>query len=230
MGADKDFTRWLKDYEVRRLSPDRSSRSRLNWRSTKYDIENMSWQEVQNIYLPEIESTWGFACNYLRKLWYKFKMQKREGERGWDTILDISRILYSMGLPLIEFHDGPDIPWIKAQLDMENRTGGREMEQTSQDVEAKYEEDQEQKRRDSWSWGQVGDGEPEKGEEEEEDMSDVSPEERELYITLRKEELADEKEQRDQNVRMILEQLGVTPREEEDMDSQEIEEEETDEH
>lgn len=211
MGADKDFTRWLKDYEVRRLSPDRSSRSRLNWRSTKYDIENMSWQEVQNIYLPEIECTWGFACNYLRKLWYKFKMQRREGERGWDTILDISRILYSMGLPLIEFHDGPDIPWIKAQLELENRTGGREMEQTSQDVQAKYEEDQEQKR-DSWSSGQGGDGEP----EEEEEDSDVSQEEHDLYVTLREEERADQIEQRAANVNMILRQLGVTPREEEE--------------
>jgi hypothetical protein len=191
MGADKDFIRWLKDYEDRRLSPDRSRRSRLNWHSTKYDIENMSWQEVQNIYLPEIESTWGLACNYLRKLWYKFKMQRREGERGWDTILDISRILYSMGLPLLAFHDGPDIEWIKEQLNLENSTGIREMEQTSSDVEGRYQEDQEQKR----SLGQGGGGYGE--EEPEEEDSDISPEEHQLYQTLRKEELADEKEQRD---------------------------------
>ncbi|MGC2574260.1 MAG: hypothetical protein WA364_22320, partial [Candidatus Nitrosopolaris sp.] len=45
-----------------------------------------------------------------------------------------------------EFHDGPDIEWIKEQLDLENRTGIREMEQTSSDVESRYEYDQEQKR------------------------------------------------------------------------------------
>jgi len=102
MGGDKDLIRWLRDYENRRLNPDARSRStsRLNWRSSKYDLENMSWQEVQDIWLPELDCTWGFACNYLRKQWFRYKMEKREGERGWDTILNISRILYSMGLPL----------------------------------------------------------------------------------------------------------------------------------
>ena len=51
-----------------------------------------------------------------------------------------------MGLPLQEFHDGPDIEWIKEQLDLENRTGIREMEQTSSDVESRYEYHQQQKR------------------------------------------------------------------------------------
>jgi len=220
MGGDKDLIRWLRDYENRRLNPDARSRStsRLNWRSSKYDLENMSWQEVQDIWLPELDCTWGFACNYLRKQWFRYKMEKREGERGWDTILNISRILYSMGLPLQEFHDGPDIEWIKEQLDLENRTGIREMEQTSSDVESRYEYDQEQKR----SLGQGdfrSDGEP--GEDGgEEDNSDVSEEEHELYQTLRREELADQREQRATDVNMILRQLGVTPREEEEEEYQ----------
>jgi hypothetical protein len=49
-----------------------------------------------------------------------------------------------MGLPLQEFHDGPDIEWIRDQLNLESRTGIRE-EQTSSDVETRYEEDQEKK-------------------------------------------------------------------------------------
>jgi hypothetical protein len=147
MGGDKDFTRWLRDYDNRRLDPDGGSSgsgSKLNWHSSKYDLESMNWQEVQSIYLPEIENCWGPACNYLRKLWFKYKMQKRQGEKR-DVILDISRILYAMGLPLVEFDNGPDIEWIKAQLDMENRTGEGKVEQTSEDVEAKYEEDQEKR-------------------------------------------------------------------------------------
>jgi len=53
MWGDKDgVTRWLRDYENRRLNPDgirsgTGSGSRLNWHS-KYDLENMSWQEVQD--------------------------------------------------------------------------------------------------------------------------------------------------------------------------------------
>jgi hypothetical protein len=119
-----------------------------------------------------------------------------------------------MGLPLQEFHDGPDIEWIKEQLDLENRTGIREMEQTSSDVESMYEYDQEQKR----SSGQ-GDfsSDVEPGEEGgEEDDSDVSEEEHNLYQTLRREELADQREQRAADVNMILRQLGVTPRKEEE--------------
>ena len=210
MGGDKDLTRWLRDYENRRLNPDgiRSrSRSGLNWRSSKFDIENMSWQEVQDIYLPELDCSWGLACNYLRKLWFRFKMGKREGDRGFDTILNISRILYAMGLPLVEFHDGPDLEWIKEQLDLENRTGVKETEQSSSDVESRYESDQEKM--------SLRQGEEEEEPEEEEDDSDVPEEERQLYQTLRLEELADQREQRANNVNMILRQLGVTPREEE---------------
>jgi hypothetical protein len=99
MGGDKDFTRWLRDYDNRRLDPDGGSSgsgSKLNRHSSKYDLESMNWQEVQSIYLPEIENCWGPACNYLRKLWFKYKMQKRQGEKR-DVILDISRILYARG-------------------------------------------------------------------------------------------------------------------------------------
>ena len=85
MGGDKDLIRWLRDYENRRLNPDARSTSRLNWRSSKYDLENMSWQEVQDIWLPELDCTWGFSCNYLRKQWFRYKMEKREGERGWEV-------------------------------------------------------------------------------------------------------------------------------------------------
>jgi hypothetical protein len=227
MGGDKDFTRWLRDYDNRRLDPDGGSSgsgSKLNWHSSKYDLESMNWQEVQSIYLPEIENCWGPACNYLRKLWFKYKMQKRQGEKSWDVILDISRILYAMGLPLVEFDNGPDIEWIKAQLDMENRTGEGKVEQTSEDVEAKYEEDQEKR---SLGYGN-SDGDPE--EEPEEDLdSDISPDERELYRTLRREERDDARERRTANVNMILEQLGVTPREEE-TDYTPKEGEETDEY
>jgi len=233
MGGDKDLTRWLRDYENRRLNPDgirsgTGSGPRLNWHSSKYDLENMRWQEVQDIWLPELDCTWGFACNYLRKQWFRYKMGKREGDRGYDTILNINRILYSMGLPLVEFHDGPDLEWIKNQLDLENRIGEREMEQTSSDVEARYESDQEQKR--SLGQGDL-DGDEDESEdiegedpEEEEDDSDVSEEEHQLYVTLRREEMYEKKQERAANVNMILRQLGVTPREEEETDYSPIEE------
>jgi hypothetical protein len=102
------------------------------------------------------------------------------------------------------------------------------MEQTSSDVEARYESDQEQKR--SLGQGDLDGDEAEsedmEGEdpEEEEDDSDVSEEEHQLYVTLRREEMYEKKQERAANVNMILRQLGVTPREEEETDYSPIEE------
>jgi hypothetical protein len=75
----------------------------------------------------------------LRRSWYKFKMLKKEGDRGWDAILQINRIQRALGLELTSFNDGPDLDWVKHQLDLEEGTG---VEQTSTDLELKYEEDQ----------------------------------------------------------------------------------------
>jgi len=47
---------------------------------------------------------------------------------------------------MTEFRDGPDLSWVKQQLDLEEGTG---VEPTSEDLELKYEEDHDQE--DIWN-------------------------------------------------------------------------------
>ena len=141
MTRDRDFQKWLRDYEERRTNPDIEFRMPSAWHSTKYDLESMSWNEIREIYLPEIQMTWGVACEAMRKSWFSYKMSKREGDRGWDIILRINRIQRALGIKMTEFRDGPDIEWVKQQLDLEEGTG---VEPTSEDLELKFEEDHDQ--------------------------------------------------------------------------------------
>jgi len=88
--------------------------------------------------VPELGCSFGAACESLRKNWYKFKAQKSEGDRGWDTILRINRIQRALGLePLTEFRDGPPIEWVIQQLNLEEG-----FEQSSgEELELKFEEE-----------------------------------------------------------------------------------------
>lgn len=138
MTRDREFQKWLRDYEERRTNPDREFRMPSAWHSTKYDLENMDWNQIREIYLPEIQMSWGSACEAMRKSWFSYKMSKKEGDRGWDIILRINKIQRALGIPLTEFRDGPDLSWIKQQLDLEEGTG---VEPTSEDLELKFEED-----------------------------------------------------------------------------------------
>ena len=163
----REFTKWLRDYERRRTDPDRQFRMPSAWHSTRFDLENMSWDEIREIYIPELDCKFGGACNAMRKSWFHYKMLKREGERGWDIILRINRIQRALGLEMTEFRDGPDLSWVKQQLDLEEGTG---VEASSEDLELKYEEDHDQ---DIWNNSETS--EPEDPE----------------YAQLRKEERAE---------------------------------------
>ena len=194
----REFTKWLRDYESRRTDPDRQFRIPSSWHSTKYPLEDLSWDEIRNLPVPEMQCSFGEACEAMRKSWFHYKMLKKEGDRGWDIILRINKIQRSFGIPLTEFRDGPDINWVKQQLDLEEGTG---VEPTSEDLELRYEEEQgeaagtgemmseeeiqlrheeEQDR----LWGNENQGSGQEGEEgyEQEDP---------LYDTLRREEVDD---------------------------------------
>jgi hypothetical protein len=119
----------------------------------------------------------GRCCEAMRKSWHHYKMLRKEGDRGWDIILRINRIQHYLGIPLTEFRDGPDLDWVKDQLNAEEEGSG--VEQSSTDLELKY-------------------------EEEHQDREDSFESEDPLYAQLRREE-------REDNVNMILGQLGVKP-------------------
>ncbi|MGC2572292.1 MAG: hypothetical protein WA364_12340 [Candidatus Nitrosopolaris sp.] len=117
-----------------------------SWHSTKYPLEDLSWDEIRNLPVPEMQCSFGGACEAMRKSWFHYKMLKKEGDRGWDIILRINKIQRALGIEMTEFRDGPDLSWVKQQLDLEEGTG---VEPTSEDLELKYEEDHDQE--DIWN-------------------------------------------------------------------------------
>lgn len=106
----------------------------------------MDWDSIRNLPVPELNCNFGVACEIMRKSWYHYKRLRKEGDRGWDIILRINKVQRALGIPLTEFRDGPDLSWVKQQLDLEEGTG---VEPSSEDLELKYEEDHDQE--DIWN-------------------------------------------------------------------------------
>jgi hypothetical protein len=160
--------RWLRHYErIRTEGLDRQFKMPCSWHSTKYPLETMTWDEIREIYVPEMQMTFGKCCESMRKSWYHYKMARKEGDKAWDIILRIAKIERALGLEMIEFRDGPPVEWVKQQLDMEEGTG---VESSSEDLELKYEEENQ---------GQLwGDDEP------------LTPEERQLMAEEREDLIA----------------------------------------
>jgi hypothetical protein len=44
----------------------------------------MSWDEIRELPIPELNCRFGGACMALKKQWYHYKRLKKEGDRGWD--------------------------------------------------------------------------------------------------------------------------------------------------
>src|SRR5215471_16292440 len=90
---------WLRDYERSR----HSKQPNESWISSKYDIQGLPWQELQQIYLPELGMCWGPACNSLKKLWKSYKIAGRNGEPRRDIAWKINAIQKAMGIQKSEF-------------------------------------------------------------------------------------------------------------------------------
>ena len=50
-----------------------------DWVSTKFDLQNTPWQELQKIYLPEVKMCLGPACSALKRNWLKYKITSDNG-------------------------------------------------------------------------------------------------------------------------------------------------------
>jgi len=95
-----EMRKWLMNYERMRL---KSNTPNESWISSKYDIQGMPWQELQQIYLPELRMCWGPACNSLKKLWKSYKIAGRTGEPRSDIAWKINTIQKAMGIQKSEF-------------------------------------------------------------------------------------------------------------------------------
>src|SRR5215471_5703577 len=122
---------WLRDYERSR----HSKQPNESWISSKYDIQGLPWQELQQIYLPELGMCWGPACNSLKKLWKSYKIAGRNGEPRRDIAWKINAIQKAMGIEKSEF---PELEG--------SETSDEEM--TDEEIQLKREE-----REDAGDWG-----------------------------------------------------------------------------
>jgi hypothetical protein len=204
--------RWIRDYD-RRRTEGFDSKPRLH--SSRFNLENRDWNEIRQMPTPLIESPnlcFGTACSALRKSWFSLKLSKKSGIADQEMMLRICKLQMVLGFEISQF-DELDPDYVRQELFLEKqqlqRDGLWEDEEYSLDVES---EDPEES---PYSSGE--------DPEEDDDDPDLSPEDRALYRRLRREERADKRERRAQNVNTILRQLGVTPREEEP-DEMEVEE------
>ena len=122
-----EMRKWLMNYERMRL---KSSTPNESWISSKYDIQGMPWQELQQIYLPELRMCWGPACNSLKKLWKSYKIAGRNGEPRRDIAWKINAIQKAMGIQKSEFPElegmemDEELTEEEIQLKREDTAGG----------------------------------------------------------------------------------------------------------
>ena len=72
----------------------------LRHSSSRYDVENMSWEERQLQYIPELRETYGQAWGSLKKTWKAFYIARNQGdgEKCIKLLERIQEIREAMGL------------------------------------------------------------------------------------------------------------------------------------
>jgi len=177
-----NMSKWLQAYEHKRTSSFENEPA-LGWTSSRFDLESKDWNNIKEIFIPELEMTFAQACSALKRSWFAYKMSRKQGvghnsELSWR----INRIQYYLGIPLTEWETGPSVDWVIEQLSLEEATGEGV---TAEEMELKHEEDLDRLEQSSdLDWGIDPEDEGE-GEYEPEDP---------LYAQLRREEKEDEKE------------------------------------
>src|SRR5215469_14419366 len=89
------MNRWLRQYECFRHNPD--AKNDASWLSSKYDLEGLSWDEIREIYIPELGMCFGPSCEALRN----HSMPIRD----WEKMAVTVAILLT-GLKKVEKDDG----------------------------------------------------------------------------------------------------------------------------
>ena len=121
--------KWLVNYE-RQLHSKENKEPNDSWISSKYDTQNMHWQELQQLYLPELNMRWGPAVSALKKLWKSYKIAGRTGEPRSDLAWKINQIQKAMGIEKSEF---PELDGMETD----------DEESTDEEIESRREEREE---------------------------------------------------------------------------------------
>jgi hypothetical protein len=116
---NKSMNSWIRSYEARRLGE--AGMSAKGLLSSRFDLENMSWDEIRDIPIEELgpEMTFGKACEQLRKTWQHLKLNRVEGNyHNIDLELRINRLQHYLGFEKTLWDD-LDPNWVDQELAME---------------------------------------------------------------------------------------------------------------
>lgn len=151
---NKDFIKWLKDYDNLRTDPDGINNI---WVSSKYDISGLPWKdvsEIEIIELPDQEGNpmkFGQACSALKKTWQLFNTQRRsDGIYRGDLAFRIIQIQRAMGIKESHFPE-LDKEWVDHELTLEEKELKREeQEESGWNIEDPEEEEEEDEDWENW--------------------------------------------------------------------------------
>ena len=130
-----DMQRWISRYEQMRTDPYTSIKGRL---SSRFQLEGLSWDEIREIPIPELNCTFGGACSALRKSWYAYKRTKKDGLPAPDLAFRILKIQKFLGFPLSVFHEldryggGSNNEWVEEELSREEQRELRKEEEAEE--------------------------------------------------------------------------------------------------
>lgn len=99
---------WLEKYErARHGEPEeKESWTKEMWISSKYDFQNMPWQDLQNLWLPGVKMRFGPACHKLKALWRDYRKARFLGLSGAASAAnEINQIQRSMGVEVSQFDE-----------------------------------------------------------------------------------------------------------------------------
>jgi hypothetical protein len=92
--------RWISRYEQLRTDPYSTAKGRLS--SSRFQLEGLSWTEIRELSVGE-GFTFGTCFEALRKSFYAYKMNRKQGLSAPDLCLRILKLQKLLGLPLSEF-------------------------------------------------------------------------------------------------------------------------------
>lgn len=151
MKVDKDFVKWIRNYEHYRTNPFDPNSS---WMSKKYDIVGRSWAEISEIIIEDLPDqngnpmNWGQACGALKHTWDNFSYQKKQGTYRGDLAFRIVKIQRAMGLEESSFPELNE-EWLDHELSLEERKVKLE-EMEEEDLEPEEEEEDESEDWENW--------------------------------------------------------------------------------
>src|SRR5215469_322306 len=145
-----DMQKWLANYERLR----HSKQPNESWISSKYDIQGMHWQELQQIFLPDLNMNFGQAISALKKSWKAYNIAGRNGTYRTDIAYRIRSIQNAMGIEKSEF---PELEGM----------GDEDQELTDEEVQLKREE---QENADDWGFEKPGESYTDEWSEEDKQL------------------------------------------------------------